>query len=68
MRDAPAPGGIPPQHLMVNQILGMLAQRYTDQRGPGAPNPFADILGMHELRGGLEGGRLGDYALNQQGE
>ena len=41
----------------------MLAQRYTDQRGPGA---FADILGMH--RGGPEGGRLGDYALNQQGE
>ena len=61
------PGGIPPQHLMINQILGMLAQRYTDQRGPGTPNPFTDILGMHELRAGSEGGRLGDYALNQQG-
>jgi len=52
---------------MVNQILGMLAQRYTDQRGPG-PNPFSDYLGMHEHRGGLEGGRFGDYALDQQGE
>ena len=51
---------------MINQILGMLAQRYTDQRGPGTTNPFADILGMH--RGGPEGGRLGDYALTQQGE
>ena len=50
---------------MINQILGMLAQRYTDQRGPGRPNPFADILGMH--RGGPEEGRLGDYALTQQG-
>jgi len=65
MRDGPTPGGIPPQHLMINQILGMLAQRYTDQRGPGTTNPFADILGMH--RGGPEGGRLGDYALTQQG-
>ena len=51
---------------MMNQILGMLAQRYTDRRGPGGPNPFADLLGMHQ--GGPEGGRLGDYALNQQGE
>jgi len=41
----------------------MLAQRYTDQRGPGRPNPFADILGMHR---GPEEGRLGDYALTQQ--
>ena len=57
-----------PQHLMINHLIGMLAQRYTDQRGPGAPNPFADILGMHELRGGPEGGRLGDYVLNQQGK
>ena len=65
MRDGPTPGGILPQHLMINQILGVLAQRYTDQRGHGAPNPFADILGMH--RGGVEGGRLGDYVLNQQG-
>jgi len=63
MRDGLTPGGIPHQHLMINHILGMLAQRYTDQRGPGA---FADILGMHQ--GGPEGGRLGDYALNQQGE
>ena len=44
----------------------MLAQRHADQRGPGAPNPLADMLGMH--RGGPEGGRLGDYALNQEGE
>ena len=66
MGDGLAPGGIPPQHLMINQILGMLAQRYTDQRGPGRPNPLADILGMH--RGGPEEGRLGDYVLNQQGE
>lgn len=66
MRDGPAPGGIPPQHLMVNQILGMLAQRHIDQRGPAAPNPFADMLGTH--RGGPEGGRFGDYVLNQQGK
>jgi hypothetical protein len=66
VRDGPTPGGIPPQHLMINQILGMLAQRYTDQRGQGRPNPFADILGMH--REGSEDGRLGDYVLNQQGE
>ncbi|KAF9644673.1 hypothetical protein BDM02DRAFT_3070355, partial [Thelephora ganbajun] len=30
----------------------------------GAPNPFVDFLGTQ--RGGLEGGRLGDYVLNQQ--
>jgi len=53
---------------MINQILGVLAQRYTDQRGAGTPNPFADILGTHELRGGPEAGRWGDYALNRQGE
>lgn len=65
MRDGPAHGGIMPHHV---RILGMLAQRLTDQRGTEGPNPFADLLGMRELRGGPEGGRLGDYALNQQGE
>ena len=66
MRDGSPPGGIPPQQLMLNQLLGMMAQRHTDQRGPGGPNPFAEMLGMH--RGGPEAGRLGDYVLDQQGE
>lgn len=57
-------GGTPAPHLMINHILGMLAQRHADQRGLGEPNPFADMLNMR--RGGPEGGRLGDYVLNQQ--
>lgn len=65
MRDGLGPGDLP-QRLMINQLLGMLAQRTTDQGGPGAPNPFADLLRMHG--GGPEGGRFGDYVLNQQGE
>lgn len=44
----------------------MNAQRHADQRGPGGPNLLANILGMPQE--GLEGGRFGDYVLNQQGE
>lgn len=63
MRDGAGPGDLP-QRLMINQLLGMLSQRITNQQGPGAPNPFADFLGMQG--GGPEGGRFGDYVLNQQ--
>jgi E3 ubiquitin-protein ligase RNF115/126 len=68
MREGSGPGGEIPQEFMMNQILGMLARRYTDRSGSGAggPNPFADLLGMHQ--GGSEAGRLGDYVLNQQGK
>ncbi|KAF9785801.1 hypothetical protein BJ322DRAFT_1056413 [Thelephora terrestris] len=66
MREGSGPGGEIPQEFMMNQILGMLARRYTDRGGSGAggPNPFAELLGMHQ--GGSEAGRLGDYVLNQQ--
>lgn len=64
MRDGLGPGGIP-QHLVMNQIFGALAQRHADRRGTAAANPLAEILGVHR---GLEEGRLGDYVLNQQGE
>jgi hypothetical protein len=45
---------------------GVRVQPHTGQRGPGAPNPLANMLGIPQEA--LEGGRLGDYALNQQGE